>query len=442
MNRRIILAALLAATSLTSPALAADLYPKAPPIAAPVLYTDWTGFYVGIAGGYGWGRQSFDRSITRFDDVFGTGIDRVYSDLNTILQPNFTISPIDSIRQKGFIAGGFFGAQKQMGNWVFGLEGDVDVTGIKGSVDIGSSTRETVTRINLVNPTIGPLSGTGTIGPLTGTGDVTIPSTPVTGSVNIGGIIATGTASVVGVTGTIVPSSTSIGPFTIVTPDPLPNIPIPQISVPINGNVNVPGQNAPVTTSTNAGTAPLVNGATIGQTVPLTVTIPQTAVSVNVPAVQLGTLVPVAETRTALVSRTFSTETKIDELGSLRGKVGFVPARDWMIYGTGGLAWAHTTSSLTVSQNVQLLGEGGVPIGAPRFDSFTSTTGATLLGWAAGAGVDWKLTPNVILGALYLHYDFPKNTVAFTDNNGISLGLGTSRQSIDAVKARLSWLIN
>jgi len=78
--------------------------------------------------------------------------------------------------------------------------------------------------------------------------------------------------------------------------------------------------------------------------------------------------------------------------------------------------------------------------GLTRSNSFSSSTGETRLGYTVGAGIDWKLSPNVVLGALYLHYEFPKGTVAFADG-GNSVGFGTSRQSADVITGRLSWMV-
>jgi outer membrane immunogenic protein len=58
MKHQLILATVLAATSLAGPALSADLAYKAQPVAAPIQYADWSGVYVGLEGGYGWGKQS------------------------------------------------------------------------------------------------------------------------------------------------------------------------------------------------------------------------------------------------------------------------------------------------------------------------------------------------------------------------------------------------
>jgi outer membrane immunogenic protein len=78
----------------------APLY-KAPPAEPPQIY-DWTGFYFGANGGGGWG-HSWWRGNT-------TGIDL-----------------------SGGQAGGTVGYNKQIGSVVFGIEGDIDWSGLDGS---------------------------------------------------------------------------------------------------------------------------------------------------------------------------------------------------------------------------------------------------------------------------------------------------------------------
>lgn len=100
------------------PALAADLprrqpMPTRPPVYAPVLY-DWTGLYVGLNGGGGWGR----------------------SDIS---------APISSGRYNlsGGLVGGTLGYNYQVGQAVFGLEGDIDWSDIRGSAPCYGATCET-----------------------------------------------------------------------------------------------------------------------------------------------------------------------------------------------------------------------------------------------------------------------------------------------------------
>jgi outer membrane immunogenic protein len=94
-------AALLTAV-LASPSLAADLPRKAPIYVAPGF--SWTGFYVGINGGYGFGKADLS-------NTFGT----------------------ESFNVNGALVGGTVGYNLQTGSWVFGLEGDIDYSWIKGT---------------------------------------------------------------------------------------------------------------------------------------------------------------------------------------------------------------------------------------------------------------------------------------------------------------------
>ena len=105
------LTAALAATTLS--ARAADLPARAPysppPVAVPVY--NWTGIYLGINGGYGWGRQDPLSLIT-------SQYDTVNTDIN------------------GWMIGGTFGAQIQSGNVVLGVEGDWDWANVKGTTTV------------------------------------------------------------------------------------------------------------------------------------------------------------------------------------------------------------------------------------------------------------------------------------------------------------------
>lgn len=96
----------LMAVSMASPSVAADLprpsY-KAPMYVAP--YFSWTGFYVGINGGYGFGK-------TNWSNVFGSSGD-------------FDV--------KGGMVGGTVGYNLQTGAWVWGLEADLDYSWMRGS---------------------------------------------------------------------------------------------------------------------------------------------------------------------------------------------------------------------------------------------------------------------------------------------------------------------
>ncbi len=113
MQRVLASAAALVALAVTaSSAVAADLSrrppppPPAPPVHAPVPYYSWTGFYIGLNGGGAWGGRS------RFEF------------------PGSSPAPLDV---SGWLAGGTLGFNSQLGHFVFGLEGDIDGSDIRGS---------------------------------------------------------------------------------------------------------------------------------------------------------------------------------------------------------------------------------------------------------------------------------------------------------------------
>lgn len=103
MKRLILTAcAALVAAAVALPAFAADLPRKAAPYyVAPF---SWTGFYVGLNGGYGWAKSDWSSIITS-----------------------------GSVSPKGWLLGGTLGYNMQTGVWVWGLEGDIDCSTIKGS---------------------------------------------------------------------------------------------------------------------------------------------------------------------------------------------------------------------------------------------------------------------------------------------------------------------
>ena len=88
---------------LATSALAADLPRAMPPTRAPIFVPgySWTGFYVGINGGGAWGRSDWSGFASDND-------------------------------ASGGLVGVTAGYNWQSGQWVFGLEGDIDWSNIKG----------------------------------------------------------------------------------------------------------------------------------------------------------------------------------------------------------------------------------------------------------------------------------------------------------------------
>ena len=91
---------------------------RAPPVAMPLMY-NWSGFYIGANGGYGWSNQCIDiTAINGIGGVFAEGCKSA----------------------GGGLIGGQFGYRWQAGPWVFGLEAQGDWANIRNS------------RVSLQNP--------------------------------------------------------------------------------------------------------------------------------------------------------------------------------------------------------------------------------------------------------------------------------------------------
>ena len=88
--------------------MAAPAY-KAPPYQAPV--SDWAGFYLGVAGGYGFGATSFPAAG-------------------------------DSVKPRGGVFGGYAGYNWQYGSWITGLEGDFAGADVKAP-DVNGTIQKT-----------------------------------------------------------------------------------------------------------------------------------------------------------------------------------------------------------------------------------------------------------------------------------------------------------
>jgi opacity protein-like surface antigen len=118
---------------------------------------------------------------------------------------------------------------------------------------------------------------------------------------------------------------------------------------------------------------------------------------------------------------------KIDLFGTARGRVGYA-AGNWLFYATGGYAWMNTTATRS-----QLAGTINAAI-----PGTVESASAAVGGWAAGAGIEWGITPNVSIKAEYLHYDFQNTRFVFPlanrrwEDNTVK----------DSVKIGVNWRLN
>jgi outer membrane immunogenic protein len=129
----------------------------------------------------------------------------------------------------------------------------------------------------------------------------------------------------------------------------------------------------------------------------------------------------------AVSSFPFTMHTKIDELASVRGRIGYLVLPSLWLFGTAGLGYGH--SKFTTATE------------APFLES--SASDANEFGWVAGAGLEWKFWNHWLLRGEWLHYDFGRtsevNEVLGINETGIT-GININpRTTVDIGRAALSY---
>jgi outer membrane immunogenic protein len=90
---------------------------------------------------------------------------------------------------------------------------------------------------------------------------------------------------------------------------------------------------------------------------------------------------------------------KLDYLGTVRGRVGYLVTPTLLVYATGGLAWANVGLSNSLFQT------GLDPLGRVGASQTVGAFNDTRTGWTAGAGAEWMFLPNWSAKLEYLYYD-------------------------------------
>jgi len=107
---------------------------------------------------------------------------------------------------------------------------------------------------------------------------------------------------------------------------------------------------------------------------------------------------------------------RVDYLGTVRGRLGWLVTPTFLIYGTGGLAYGGVSASTSITQFHENDDDGISP--NPYFSSGSFKD--TRVGWTAGGGVEWMFLPNWSFKVEYLYYDL--GSVSFQLSPLLSFG--------------------
>lgn len=106
---------------------------------------------------------------------------------------------------------------------------------------------------------------------------------------------------------------------------------------------------------------------------------------------------------------------KADWFGTVRGRIGWLPTEQFLIYGTGGLAYGHIKETLVLDAVPNLSGgSGGSGFGfrcdATGLGCFAGSSSRTAVGYTVGGGLEYAISRNITLRAEYLYVNLGKTS--------------------------------
>jgi outer membrane immunogenic protein len=133
---------------------------------------------------------------------------------------------------------------------------------------------------------------------------------------------------------------------------------------------------------------------------------------------------------TGFPNDTLTREAKLDELASVRARLGYLIFPNWLLYGTVGLGWGHFRVDATDTF-----------VTRTTTDIVSTSNFANEFGWVVGAGVEWQFIPHWLLRGEWLHYDFGRDTIVGAAVLPETVGLGNFnvRTTVDVARAALSY---
>jgi hypothetical protein len=359
---------------------AADLPVKSAPVAAPVPYFTWTGFYVGAIGGYSWSGQGVNFAGT---DAAGQSLIN-----NNVVPGNLPVNP------RGWALGVEAGYNFQLGRTLFGVEADESWTDINGTASAignwGIYTPSSYTPSSFVHGTYTSSSPT-----------VIDFGTEVTkNGVNTWNVLSITTA----------PSSQST-------------------TAPTGWNAT--GQSVQVTGPHTV--VAFYNGVYSTYTLPTATTSttiqpswwsttckPNCATQVAIQSYSPSSFVPgvynpSSYSPSSFVPGTFATShtQSVSELGTFRARAGFLPYNDLVIGVSGGLAWGSYSAAAAISGAGAFQGLG-----------WAGSASGFGIGYAAGPFAEYAFgNSGWSAKAEVIYYNLGTKTVNLTPVNALSAGI-------------------
>ncbi|WP_192859575.1 outer membrane protein [Bradyrhizobium sp. DOA9] len=125
-------------------------------------------------------------------------------------------------------------------------------------------------------------------------------------------------------------------------------------------------------------------------------------------------------------TQTVAEQQKVEWYGTLRGRIGWLPRADVLLFATGGLAYGKVTSSGDYSTNGPFAAPFGAAVGGVSLQCTTNSTcfagssSSIRTGWTAGAGGEWMFSRNWTAKLEYQYVNLGGDGLRLTANAVVS----------------------
>ena len=148
---------------------------------------------------------------------------------------------------------------------------------------------------------------------------------------------------------------------------------------------------------------------------------------------------------------TFQASENITWFGTIRGRVGFLPANKFLLYATGGFAYGRVAENTAINSPItNVVGATSfrcTSLGGPgAANCFVGTSSRTATGFAVGAGAEYVLWQNLSVKVEYLYVNLGGgnnvnvvNQSPFSGVTSSSFTAAYNRPDFNVVRAGLNW---
>jgi outer membrane immunogenic protein len=145
---------------------------------------------------------------------------------------------------------------------------------------------------------------------------------------------------------------------------------------------------------------------------------------------------------TASTTVTATTEQRLDWLGTVRARLGFLVTDQFLVYATGGFAFGHVVAETNLSGTLCATINRpffGISIPSPATNCGTSSAAGSLsetrFGSAFGAGLQYLLSRNWSVKTEYIHWDLGRANYSMTPLSLLALNSVTTAFTTTAAPA-------